>query len=61
MILKFYKMLKIKVSKIFRIFKEYAYKSLERLHETNYFWTLMYAGTVNQMGCTIWAVHFVAF
>jgi hypothetical protein len=54
-------MLKIKVSKISGFSIEYADKSLERLHETNYFWTLIYAGTVNQMSCTIWAVDFVAF
>jgi hypothetical protein len=34
-------------------------QSLERLCETDHNWTLIYAGTINQVGCAIGAVDFV--
>jgi len=37
------------------------FDSLKVFKETYYIRALIYAGTINQMGCSIWAVDFVAF
>ena len=39
----------------------YVHSLLERFKEAYYFWTLIHAVAVNQVGCSVWAVDFVAF